>query len=853
MHQGRPYGLHVIGGKLTDRDEAFVSVTARRFSNLKDIALTDSSRMVYDLPDGGYVVIQDMGGNFRVIAHKPVKRDLYITDGMAYNYIPMLFSGAMGEGGMLAEGKGLPMTLTLTTRKRIFNYNGIYAPRNVKLVRFSCPYAPMFNEFLPLQPIHGVIYTQYGQQRPTWYSGAMAELIQIVGGYGRQDLGNLPDDSIERSNIKIPIKYQERIDTYINNRRLPAYSGLPHRAGQFQCDYKHSNTDLVGFDSNNNPWLIKVNGAGVWAMPLPIIPATNAPAFRDYMESVGDDEVLQILDRFGAMPSGESFPVGGAFHAWHRAGVVIKVCDTSDFYQHSGYSSAMGWSINSRGDEAINTCYDIDDSNGVFYSMAYRLRLQLGVTSNLGWAASTTSGDFNDINDRNKVTSYLNKLYELIDERSQVGNAIKYKISRATGKELLLRSASKVTDTEVDYWDNLILAPIANHSGSVTMISRGNVYRGVHIKVPEPYSKGCISLNFLPKNDAYARPKSDVIVFAYYIGDDLKTVNYFDDDRPLKALVTDNYQEDMIVGEWSRYSYSDSGAIAGSLYTSDTDYRKALAPSIGTTLIKGQDMGYGLPAFYFPEYFQMSGVFMRWRYYSTETTTENIGGAYIKDGVLMPYFFRNASIFACTEGSNTKTTNWSIKSGSVQDPTSYAIWTYHPVWARSGGLSVMKGRPYPEYGRPVYAEILQHNPNIQGGSFADSGAWLSGLPYDITEMMYGYTADVVWADQGIPPQPSIVPKSTRTTVYGDSKQVLVANIMQRADIVKVTTHSDSYYTSSPDFFGGIFYRDACKVVFGSIDYANISEETETGNRKQWGESTLVDNKSAHHFIGVINE
>ena len=63
-------------------------------------------------------------------------------------------------------------------------------------------------------------------------------------------------------------------------------------------------------------------------MPLPLVPATTTEAFREYIEEVADEEILKILDRFGGMPSGESFPVGQDFQAWRRAGVVIKVCDT---------------------------------------------------------------------------------------------------------------------------------------------------------------------------------------------------------------------------------------------------------------------------------------------------------------------------------------------------------------------------------------------------------------------------------------------------------------------------------------------------------------------------------------------
>ena len=116
-------------------------------------------------------------------------------------------------------------------------------------------------------------------------------------------------------------------------------------------------------------------------MPLPIIPATATAAFRDYMEEVGDQEIIAILDRFGGMPTGESFPLReNEFEAWRRAGVIIKVCDSADFYDHIMYASACGWSFNLRGTEGYNTCYDYDDDEGLGYGLTYKASLKLSGT-----------------------------------------------------------------------------------------------------------------------------------------------------------------------------------------------------------------------------------------------------------------------------------------------------------------------------------------------------------------------------------------------------------------------------------------------------------------------------------------
>lgn len=79
------------------------------------------------------------------------------------------------------------------------------------------------------------------------------------------------------------------------------------------------------------------------------------------------------------MPSGGGFLPARSQKAWERAGVIIKVCDTSDFYQRSPYSSAMGWSFNTRGDTAYGTCLEeegeayIEKQSGHTYCMSLSL------------------------------------------------------------------------------------------------------------------------------------------------------------------------------------------------------------------------------------------------------------------------------------------------------------------------------------------------------------------------------------------------------------------------------------------------------------------------------------------------
>lgn len=850
MHAGKPYGLHVVGQDLTDKDQSFISATALRFANLKKIRNIETLKLVYELPDGGSFIIQDAGGNFRVIAHKPLYKEPVITfDGRASTKIPMLFSGAVASYGLIKEGSGLRLKLTKQTSKRLVLYGKQEGPTDVELLRFACKYGPRFQEFMPERPVAGLNYTQYMKQRPTWYSGAMSEVMQIVGGYGKQKIEDLPDDPIERAVFELPQKRQEAIAEQLKSIRLPCYTGLPNKDGQFQYDYKFFQTDLVSFDVNNKPWLIRISSAGVWAMPLPVVPATTTEVFRAYIEEVGDDEILAILDRFGGMPSGEGMPTSSsAFYAWVRAGVIIKVCDTKEFYQNLGYSSAMGWTSNSNGTEVANTCYDLDYTTGKITARAYKIKLELGAADNIGWVTSRTSSSIGDVLSINK---YLQFIYELITENTPTNIAIKYKINKTPLSDIQARAMGSYNESEVDYWNNLELPPIAVHKGSLTKIDEGVYFRSAGVKVPEPMLGGCISIPAPLPIVSDRTGKKDTTVLIYYIEDSIKTVKLFVDDRIQTKKIETNFEDYMYSGQWYKRELIGDAYIVGDVYTSDIDDRFIAAPTEIETNIAGVDLGYGGAILQMDFYFWRTGNLSRYKYYTTETTTRTLYSRSMALATAIPYLCRNMLIYAKTDRSEKETTVKELKLGQILDPYTYRIWSDNESMLMFGGLEVQNGTPYPVDGKPVYAEIKEYRPN-EANAWADSGDWVGSLPADIAPLLYDYSK-VIWAFRAAPPPPPVNEYKRTSETKSNEEKELKCQLYERVDKVRKGYHSSLYYDSLPDEYMNTLDIDACKVLFGSKRYANISEVTETGNRKQWGESLLVDNKSAHHFIGVINE
>lgn len=861
MHQGRPYGLHVIGGKLTDRDEAFVSVTAKRFSNLKDLSSIDSSRMVYDLPDGGYVVIQDMGGNFRVIAHK-TSEIAFTIDGMATDYIPMMYSGVILNSTPF-ETDGVPIRLTETARRRLIDYDTNKEKPNKEIVlhRFRIEYDDKFKYF---EPVYKGIrtFTQYHKLRATWYSGAMSEVVQIIGGYGRQDADDLPDKPLERKRFNLPARVNKSVRAYIANQRLPAYTGLPEFEGKYKYEYRHALSNAVSFDDAGKPWLLQIDPRGIHAMPLPLIPATTAPAFREYMADVDDDEILHVLDRFGGLPSGELFPTGDDFQAWYRAGVIIKVCDTSEFYKHYPFYLASGWSFNSKGTEGFNTCWS-GGGESMRYAHGFKLRLRLGAATDNGWVLNAK--DINDRQDAAILNRYIGNLFKQLSGNGHRERAIRYKVMRTPTDELLEHAKA---ERSIDYWENLIADPIANHQGRLTEVSKGNLYWGSPnplsfgaLKFPEFTGQGCESFDMSMPDYKGPSARCDTVVFGCYVDDQLTVIKYFYDERRFQQAIESNFEKVMIVGDWEETKTNSSSGLMGYLYTSAFDDRRDASSSITYTKLTGRDLGYGNPAYSTPPLLFKNGSLSRSRYYSFKTEITNISDDNLSVAVCVPTLTRDSMLYAYAESNTSRSYSERMERRSIVDPTSYTLWTYDPIFHYLGTTGV--GEPSPTVGDYIYANYGKYEVD-ETSWFADSGNWYgispgsykdeSGRLSKYTDRNSDHPASGVTVGGEAP---RLDTYNIATTTYNNvTGRVSVSITIKGAGSIHKNTPSAFYYDFSPVDSGGslvYFYRDAAWITAGTQRYSNTSETKANGLRSYWGSTKLADHKSAHCFIGVVNE
>lgn len=885
MHEPRPYGKFIYGeGEASAEDLAAAELLVRRLTNAKHLSGLDSLKMTRTLPSGATVTVVDAGGTLRaIITPVPEPSPDPVDEGLATDKIPVLFCGAVGNA-LAPESAPIELTLTSTTQRRLNWYgdhDGRAIPASsepgfgpvkagglVSLVRFNVRLPPHLQEFRISSPV-GDMVTQYAETRPGWWSGAMAEVLQIVGGYGRQDLQNLPEDPIERAQFQLPDRVMRRVRRELEGVRLPGYIGVPHLKGEFQYDYKHRKTHGVTFDDSGAPWLTEVSARGVYAMPLPIIPATATQAFREYMEEVNDDEILWALDRFGGLPSGESFPATeSGFEAWRRAGVIIKVCETKDFYRLDPMTMACGWAFNSSGREGFNTGTGLGSSPAIPYCAGFKLSLRYGTAEKRGWQYGGIRTESQGNQER--INRYLAGLFRALSGNSHRERAIKYKLLRVPVSQIIDRSGNDGA-ADVDYWDALELAPIAFHEGSCNQVSRGWIYPGVHpqFKLPEPAYRGCIShstigLYDVKQPDKY--PKCDTILFGYYIGDDLKVIKYFRDDRESETREVSNFEECMTVGSWEKRVYHAPPRMLGSLYTTDFDERKEVAEEWTDTKVWGVDLGYTNASLYMVgSVFSYEFRVERRRYFGRTTHVTRRYQAGLETYCYVPYMMRNAAVYGCKETSKSDRTDQTAERLSVVDPNKYHAFSYDfsSRWWGNGSAPWINWAYMPSDRSPPNPFMVMahyYDASSPCAVWADDGEWLE-VPLDMTG--YFRTGDSWSEEYGeiiggamryTARRPSFNEYSVQTSPEDTDKHGNWVSLTARPTKLSDKEVSYTRFTISPDEFLNVFYQDATRLEAGISRYANMSDTGGAGGgRTRYGYTRVADHKRAHHFIGVINE
>lgn len=876
MHSLKPYGNHIYAkGGLSDDDQAASRSLLKRLNNAVDIYGVDSLKMVYTLPSGATAIASEAGGVMRliVIDDRTDEKKPELPPEFATDYIPMLFSGVI-RNGIARSDVPIRVEFTDETLRRLAAYSDenekrdaesvagapvMDAPKSAELMRFNVPMPEHLAELKGLGQLSNYI-TQFARGRPCWWSGSMASVIQVVGGYGSRDFENLPDEPLEQVRFTLPANVMEQVRAEISGVRLPGYTGMPHRLGQFQYDYKHSKTHGVSFDANGKPWLIEVSKDGVYAMPLPIVPATATKAFRECIEEVGDHEILLLLDRFGGLPSGETFPEDK--EAWRRAGVVIKLCDTADFYDLDPMSTACGWSFNESGTEAFNTGTRFEGGMEVPHCSGYKLRIRIDGAEDNGWSYPQEG-----ISEHGRlIDRYIRELYSVLPPGEERTAAIKYKIRRVPIGTLVAKAKAGNGADDADYWDSLEIDPISTATAKCSRVSDGPIYSDFlpSFKLPEPVLEGCVShsmVGMYEVDQPEKYPRCDTILFGYYIGDDLKVVKYFRDDRELESEGESDFEPCMTVGDWTEIKYTAPAKIVGNLYTTDFDDRIEASESYILTEVTSRDLGYpSRPTLAFHAYFWKPATVRRSRYYSRVDKVTKHFGRRRSMYCYVPFLMRDALVYGFRDvDDETKYSEYGRRL-SVPDPHSYDAWTYDSSWhwaAFDMDTSWMDS-PAPHKTsppNPVWLERHNYNPTSECSDWADSGEFVPGeLPFDWSSLKIADNGNIILLNNPEPKPPYNDYRIEEDNVDPEETHSNSVDIWTSPVELSDKPVSDHHFGVSPDAWGNVFSRSATRIEFGHKTYSVINDTGGNGpGVKEFGHTEFADKKTTPQFIGVINE
>jgi hypothetical protein len=188
--------------------------------------------------------------------------------------------------------------------------------------------------------------------RPSLYSGAMKRVVQAMLGIGHVGGQNeMLDNSPRYIDGSIPHMKRDVLVTYSWTL------GTTH--GIYKAGYK-------------NHWLIEISqDRGVLAMPLILMPDTKTLDYYISKTKIGDIGTTRVLDEFGGIPTGESFPTDSvALTNAINAGKVLRLLGASDmqaFYTAKNFYSNFGWAFSNTGTEAHHCCMSDRDSGFNFY------------------------------------------------------------------------------------------------------------------------------------------------------------------------------------------------------------------------------------------------------------------------------------------------------------------------------------------------------------------------------------------------------------------------------------------------------------------------------------------------------
>lgn len=591
-------------------------------------------------------------------------------------------------------------------------------------------------------------YSQYRKLKPTMYSGRMKRVVQVLMGFGKQEVDGNRETSIYDSTDPKP-KSKKKPPALTTYQKDVQKKGL-----QIRYDWRFMRTHGITTAADGRLWLVEVGiTQGVLAYPLPLNAKTQDPTFRDKLTKMGDTAGLAVLDELGGWPTGETLPEAEQVDAWVRAGKLLRLCSADDmgvFYNlASAYGSWMGWAFSLDGGEAHNTGYYYD-SDGVMHGVHYMVPLSIGGTT--------------DPEDHPERKAMVAGFEAIRSKNPDTVDAAKFKVNRLDDFDYgvlleVFNATNNGPQLALDQIDAMTLPPIAAGNAHLSKVMDGYLYNasktGNLIKFPEPEIGLLLSVQMRPNSARAMRVGSakrcDTTVHVHFRENELKWVKYYrdPDGSGVQGGTTNDYEECMYVGTWTSHTDSGTLKVTNALYSNDMDDRAEYPAGSSDTKIVSIDMGYSsiqvADDIMFPAY----GHATRYKRFKRTTTTKTITGQGLNTGIIVPFYDREAYYYASYLTDQGSSTSIAYQYTYLTDPYSCNTWRNFPgyigTWYGTpgvdGGWWLAKAVQHPNGCGGVTARTVWANPTApiysptDCGDYADSGPWCFVCD-NIDNMMY---------------------------------------------------------------------------------------------------------------------
>lgn len=640
--------------------------------------------------------------------------------------------------------------------------------------------------------------TQYYSLKATLWTGLMRRVVQAVMGFGKPNKRSIYSDHQFRDLTEAELRELAAEKRDMRRGGNSAYEReVTARGRQIRYDYRWGRTHGVTVGADGRLWLVEVGlTRGVAAMLLPMYEKTRQSAFAEKVAKLNDSMGQTLLDTFGGFPTGQGFPGDpDEFAAWRRAGAIqtlLSDADMHEFYQHSAYSSAIGWAFNADGSEAHNTAHGYG-ADHVVVGYHYAVLLKFAAVKPLARTDAAVAG--------------LRAGFQPMAEKyPKLFNAAMAKLTRISAEQLGQVNDALAGGVEAGFLclDGLSCDPWAVGTGRLQKVGEGKLYspsRYPHqpqFKVPEPVIGGLITMDWTPDvefPDTFtAGPKDfDTVVWVGFRGQQMEWVRMAASSAGSEPVSIDERDGCAYMGAWHVES-STASHVPTMFYTSSIDTRAEVRATVETLDIRGEDLGYTEIAISDhlddPNYCTAAKI----KAFKLTSKYRRAAGGGLASAILVPFGDRSAYYHAALAREG-EVMAWEEAQYRHKADATVAIGYRVLINDRFPGLSLID-RLLPECGNPTARRVAWTEYHPDGCSdVADEGAWCAKC--DNLDSMQFQTP--------LPPLPGRTSSTTapawlEVSLVGDFDAAPIR--VAHAEVDDLYYQGGDWFSPSPDPAGG---------------------------------------------------